>query len=869
MIWLERRGVLTRQYLQLLALPVALCAATALYAQNAAGPAASVLAPPLVVTPVDESRLVRLTGNTRPEANARNDRGRVPDSQVFEHLQLLLGRPPDRERALQDLIGRLQARGSPDYHRWWTAAMLAQRFGPAQSDVDSVSHWLRGHGFTVNTVYGAAPAIDFTGTAGQIRETFRCEVHAIDVGGTRHIANMSDPQIPAALAPVVRGVVSLNDFMPRPLLRPRAQYSTSGGQRLVAPADLAAIYSLAPVFAAGNTGQNQTVVVLEDTDVYSSSDWSAFRSTFNLTAYSGASFSQVHPAPQKGPSNCTDPGVVGGGRDGEATLDAEWASAAAPSAAIEVAVCADTSTTFGGLIALQNLLNSGSPPAIISISYGECEAADGATANAAFDSTYATAAAEGVSIFVGAGDSGAAGCDENLTDAAHGIGVNALASTPYNVAVGGTDFGDTYAGSGTSYWTSTNTANFGSALSYVPEIPWNDSCAGALLANFVGFGPSYGSGGFCNSSVATPYLITVAGSGGPSRCATGTAAQSSVVGGSCAGYAKPSWQSGPGVPADGVRDLPDVSMFAGNGLWGHYYVYCWSDTAAGGKACTGPPSGWSGAGGTSFAAPILAGIQALVNANTNSRQGNPNYVYYALAGSQHRAGLNCNATAGNAASAQCVFYDLTLGDIDVDCQGSIDCYLPSGSYGVLSTSDGSDATAYTAATGWDFASGNGSVNAKNLIGTWNSADVSIAGSGAINAAGQSAYTLDLTNGGPQIASAVTVTATLPAGAALVTGPSSATCSQSGQALTCTAGTLAVQGTAMLLVVIQPGSAVGDNVNFNVSESNAGINGVNNVYAATLGVPTSGQVTDVPLAPWSGFALAAALLGLVNLRARAT
>jgi uncharacterized repeat protein (TIGR01451 family) len=823
----------------------------------------------VITVPINEAQRIRLSGNTRPEANRQNDRGRLPDTRVLEHLQLLLGRPPEREAALQDYIARIHAPRSSDYHHWLTPAELAQRFGPAQADIDAVTQWLRARGFTVNVIYGASPQIDFSGTAGQVRAAFGCEIHALSVRGVAHIANMSDPQIPAALAPVVRGIVSLHDFAPRPLLRPRAQYSTSGGQHLLAPADLSVIYNFNPVFAAGNTGQNQTIVVLEDTDVFSASDWSTFRSTFNLTAFSGGSFSQVHPAPPSGHSNCADPGVVGGGRDAEATLDAEWASAAAPSAAIEVAACADT-TTFGVLIALQNLLNSTSPPAIVSLSYLECEAANGAAANAAFNSVYATAAAEGVSVFVASGDEGAAGCDPNVSDATHGIGVNALASTPNDVAVGGTDFGDTYAGSAATYWSSSNTASFGSALSYVPEIPWNNSCAGSLLANFLGYGVSYGSGGLCNSSLATVYLTTSAGSGGPSRCATGSAAQSGVVGGSCAGYAKPSWQSGPGVPADGLRDLPDVALFAGNGLWDHYYVYCWSDTAAGGKACTGAPSTWSGAGGTSFAAPVLAGIQALVNASLGGRQGNPNYVYYALAASQRGAGLNCNATAGNATAAQCVFYDVTQGDIDVDCRGANSCYLPSGTYGVLSTSSGTDAAAYAAAVGWDSASGNGSINAKNLIGAWKSADVSITGSSSINGAGQTSLTLNVGNSGPQPAAAVTVTATLPSGAALVTGSSSASCAQSGQTLSCSVGSLGVNGTATLVVVIQPGGAGNAGVSFNVSESNGDLDLANNLYAATLGGPAgNGSVTDGPLPPWSGFALAAALFGLIALRTRAT
>ncbi len=175
-----------------------------------------------------------------------------------------------------------------------------------------------------------------------------------------------------------------------------------------------------------------------------------------------------------------------------------------------------------------------------------------------------------------------------------------------------------------------------------------------------------------------------------------------------------------GIPADGVRDLPDVSMFASNGLWGHYYVFCWSDTREGGTACTGAPSGWSGAGGTSFASPILAGIQALVNQKQGARQGNPNPVYYKLAATEYGASgsTSCNSTNGNTVGSTCIFYDVTKGDMDVNCTGTHNCYLPSGTNGVLSTSDSSYLKAYGTTTGWDFATGIGSVNAANLVNNW-------------------------------------------------------------------------------------------------------------------------------------------------------
>ncbi len=470
------------------------------------------------------------------------------------------------------------------------------------------------------------------------------------------------------------------------------------------PADLATIYDLNPAFAAGYTGQGQTIAVLEDTDLYNTADWNTFRRVFGLSSYTSGSLKTTNPAPPSGSSNCSDPGS--NSDDVEAALDTEWSSAAAPNATIELATCADTVTTFGVLLAQQNLINARVPPQIISDSYGFCEAVTGVALNAHYNSAAQQAVAEGVSLFVAAGDEGAASCDAGTNAATHGIGVASAASTPYNVAVGGTDFGDTYQGTTSTYWGSTNSSTYGSALSYIPEIPWNDSCAGSILAVFAHFSVGYGSAGYCGSSMAQLYgnLTVAAGSGGPSGCATGVPAENLVVGGSCRGYPKPAWQTGvPGIPSDGVRDLPDVSLFAANGLWGHYYVICFSDLFNGGSPCVGPPAYWSGEGGTSFASPIMAGIQALVNQKMGGAQGNPNPVYYKLA-------------ASSVASS--VFHGITTGDIVVNCSGELNCFgagfvgrgraTPATEFdgdGGLSTSSGTYSPAFAAASGWSFATG--------------------------------------------------------------------------------------------------------------------------------------------------------------------
>jgi len=671
---------------------------------------AQTAAPTAVITQaIDENRLVTLVGNTRPEANSQNDLGPVA-SDLHLDMYLQLKRSPEQDQAAKQFVESLTDKSSPNFHKWITAAEYGRRFGVASEDIATVSRWLESHGFTVNNVPSHNMVIDFSGNAGQVREALHTEIHTLEVAGERHFANMSDPRIPAALLPAVTGVVSLNDFKPHPMIVPKGQYTVSSYEVPLVPGDLATIYNLNPAFSAGFTGQGQTIVVVENTDLYNApGDWKTFRSTFGLAQYSSASLTEVHPAPGADGTFCSDPGI--NGDDVEAAIDVEWASAAAPNAAIVMASCADT-TTFGGFIALQNLLTNGGPlPSVVSISYGESETESGAAFNNYINTLYQTAAAAGVSVFVASGDAAAAASDRGGLAAIYGIGVSGWASTVYNVAVGGTDFDDMAANTISTYWNSTNGVYYDSAKSYVPEIPWNDSCGSAVTANFYGFGTAYGTAGFCN---AFPFFAdTIGGSGGPSGCATGARTVDFAVSGTCAGYGKPSWQSIPGNPSDGVRDLPDVALFASNGFWGHYYVFCYSD----GGSCTGAPSTWAGAGGTSFASPIMAGIQALINqALGSSNVGNPNPVYYQVGQNEYSTsagGTACNSTTGPAST--CSFNDITTGDIVLPCAGAFNCYLDGEALGVLSTSNTSYAPAYAAAPGWDFATGIGSVNAFNLL----------------------------------------------------------------------------------------------------------------------------------------------------------
>jgi subtilase family serine protease len=690
---------------------------TAFAAPQAGSPAIA----PRIVTTVDETKMVTLPHSTHRLAIPQSDQGAADDSMPMEHMLLQLRRSPEQEAALKQTIDELQDPHSGKYHQWLTADEMGTRFGPAQQDIETVSQWLSLHGFQVNTVHKNGLTIDVSGTAGQVREAFHTEIHNYLVNGQQHIANASDVQIPAALAPVVSGFVALHNFMPKPALKKPGRNFTFpctgcpgdfNGQVQYdeAPADLAAIYNVGPLYKAKKpiTGKGQTVVVLERTDI-NPADVATFRKAFGLSSYAGT-FTQIHPG-----VGCTDPET--NGDEDEAALDAEWAGAVAADAAVELASCADTATTFGAFTAAQNLLDLKHPPSIMSLSYGVCETSNGpGTAlegNAFVNNLWQQAAAEGVSVFVSTGDNGPASCDDpnSALAATTGIAANALASTPYNVATGGTDFLDAAQGTINTYWSATNDPVGRSAKSYIPESPWNDSCANSVLITYE---KAKSAAEFCNSTAGEGLLDIVAASGAPSFV-----------------YAKPSWQTGIiGIPSDGHRDLPDVSLFASNGFWGHSILYCMSDTDQGGFACdyTKPINNFfNSAGGTSFTAPQFASIQALINQKAGAPQGNPNPILYDLARLEYGSAADpntsqlkaCNSNLGNGVASTCIFNDVTTGNITVPCYGTNDCYGSTlNDYGILSKSDDKLRQAYPAKTGWDFATGLGSINITNLVNAW-------------------------------------------------------------------------------------------------------------------------------------------------------
>jgi subtilase family serine protease len=683
----------------------------------------------LIRDSINDANRITLAGNTHPDAIPANDRGILRDETPMNGLQLVLHRSPEAEVAFEQYISELHNPKSAFFHKWLTNKQIGDRFGASDEDIDTVKEWLSSKGLHVSNVSPDRMTIEFSGDAGHVRNAFQAPLHNLMVDGKAHISNMNDPTMPRALASVVSGVAKLNDFMPhglnirRPDVQPKTPQGSAGyPYNFIGAADLATIYNFNPLFTAGITGKGQTVVVIEDTPQYSAGDFLVFRKNMGLSrTYPYGTLIQVSPT---GKADTCTPTVANDGEnngdDAEAAIDADWATSAAPNATIMNASCLDT-TQFGGFLALANLLTETNPPTVVSISYGESETELGAAENLYINNLYQSAVTEGVTVFVSSGDEGADSTDANSRNATHGISVSGFTSTPYNVSVGGTDFAAYPFGEYNTYFSTTDLANFRTALSYVPEIPWDDSCAGGILA--YGFGlPTYGTDSVCNVyGKADGLLTTAAGSGGPSGCATGAATTGGVVSGTCAGYTKPAWQSLVGVPADGVRDIPDVSLMASNGFWGVYYAACISDPQFGFGACGANPADWAGYGGTSVSSPIWAGIQALVNQSTGESWGNSNYILYGLANAEYGASGNssCNSSLGNGVGPTCMFYDVTQGDNVINCTGTNDCYNGGGKYGILSTSDTSPPDpAYTANIGWDFPTGIGTANATNLVNGW-------------------------------------------------------------------------------------------------------------------------------------------------------
>jgi pseudomonalisin len=566
---------------------------------------------------IDDEQRVTLRGNVHPLAVAQYDAGTVAPSFPMEHMLLTLLPDAAQQDALNQLLEAQHNPESPYYHQWLTPEQYGERFGVSDADTAQIVGWLQDHGMEVEEVTAGRRSIVFSGGAAQVESAFHTRIHAYKVGNEVRHANANDPEIPAALIQVVGGVVSLHDFHSEPMhasARKASPAFSSGGSYYLAPADFATIYDLAPLYQESINGNGQSVAIVARSNI-KIADVRQFRTFFGLPANDP----QVIV-------NGADPGIWNSNEETEADLDVEWSGAVARNATIKFVVSKSTNSSDGVDLSAQYIVNHNLAP-VMSTSFGLCEASLGTSGNSFLNSLWQQAAAQGITVFVSSGDNGAAGCDSaSASTARRGRGVNGLCSTPYSVCVGGTELNDT--SNPSLYWSSFNaTGTQASALSYIPEAAWNESGAGAGL---------WSSGGGASSV-----------------------------------YAKPSWQAGTGVPADGRRDVPDVSLSAA----GHdgYLIY--------------QEGGLYVVGGTSAASPSLAGVMALVVQHAAARQGNANTVFYSLASKQQAGGAS-------------VFHDITQGNNSVP-----------------------GLTGFNATVGYDQATGLGSVDASVLVNHWSDASV--------------------------------------------------------------------------------------------------------------------------------------------------
>ena len=577
-----------------------------------------------ITTRIDNSRTVALPGHIHPEVRGRYDQGAVEATFQLPSITIHIKPSPGQQQSLGRLLSDQQNPGSPQYHNWLTPEQYADQFGASSNDLGNIAAWLQSQGFAVQLTARSRTWITFSGTAQQVRNGLHAEVHRYNVNGEIHYANATNPALPAAFAGMVSSIRGLNDFRLQPRnLRKVSPQATSGGAHQVVPDDLATIYDVAPLYSASPAinGTGQSLVIVGQTQI-NLSDITAFRSKFNLPAIN---LTQVLVPKQ------TNPGVqVQSGDLAESDLDIEWSGAVARNATIIFVYSPDIFTSFFYAV------DADLAP-VISMSYGACEYYD-LVDLPTYQNAARQANAEGITWIAAAGDLGAADCeDRGAAIAQDGLAVDVPGTIPEVTSVGGTEFNE----QGGTYWSSTNTANDASALSYIPEMVWNDTIVNREIS---------------------------AGGGGASQV-----------------FLKPVWQTGAGVPNDGVRDVPDVAFNASNS---HDTTYAYTD---------GSPAYF---GGTSIGAPVMSGIVTLLN------------QYLVSTGIQSQPGVaNINPTIyrlAQSSSSALVFHDVKTGNNAVACVvGSPNC--ASGTLG------------YSAVANYDLASGWGSLDVYNFVHQWSNA----------------------------------------------------------------------------------------------------------------------------------------------------
>jgi subtilase family serine protease len=600
------------------------------------------VAKPLVKRAIDTTEVATLAQHHPRWASAANASTAIASNQSFEQITIVLARPEAQEKAFEAFLVSQQTPGSPNYHHWLTPAEVGERFGPAASDVEAVKSWLESQGLHVNSVAPSRTMINFGGTATDLGRAFGTEMRRYTIKGETRYSISSDPTVPAALAGAIQAVHGLSEIHEQPQYAISTQDITkplysSGSYHYQTPADFNTIYDVPSAY----TGSGITIGIVGRARV-STTDLANFR------ASTGTTFANPTVVI---PTGATDPGApctstsCSSGDQGEATLDVIRAGGTAPGATL--LLVAATQASGGISVAGQYLVNTTPVPAqVMSISFGLCETQVTQSSVTFWDNLFKTAAAEGISTFVSSGDSAAAGCDDAFSappTTAIANSPNYICSSSYATCVGGTQFADTTSPS--TYWSTNNdSTTLKSAQGYIPEGAWNESTTSSVA----------GTGGGVSTYITTP-----------------------------------SWQAGTGVPsARAGRYTPDVSF---SSSLHDGYLAC---LAQSGYSCS------TVFGGTSAAAPSMAGIAALLDQKLGSAQGNLNPTLYSMA-----AGTNASS----------VFHDVTVTSSGVSSCTTTPSLCNNSIY---STSAGAVQAGFQVTTGYDQATGLGSLDVTNFLNNY-------------------------------------------------------------------------------------------------------------------------------------------------------
>ena len=619
-----------------------------------------------IVDDVELGAIVSIQGSDHPHATAKNDMGRVSADTRLNGITVYFKPSATAQAELDALVKAQQTPGSANYHKWLTPEEYASRFGLSDRDLAKIQNWLEQQGFSVDRIGRSRTSLTFSGTVRQAESAFHTELHQYTVGGVTHFANSTQVSIPAAFSGVVQAVRNLDDFRPKPFVRirreqataPKPAYTSSqSGSHYLQPGDVAVIYDVNAAYSAGYTGTGQSIAVVGQSAV-DVADIENFQSAAGLAVKDPT----LVLVPNSGSATHSS------GDEAESDLDLEYTGGIAKGATIYF-VYVGNNTNYSVWDSIQYAVDTRIAP-IISVSYGACEPDMSSSDFATLDAIMKQGASQGQSIVAASGDDGSTACYADVTSSTatitaqeKALAVSYPASSAYVTAVGGTEFSSAdVSSSNTTYWNSASGSDVvTSAKSYIPEQVWNDDSESTA------------------SQYGAQYALS-AGGGGTSIYA-----------------ARPSWQSGvTGISSGSYRLVPDISLASSPSYPG--YLYCSSDSNATGitGSCS---SGFRDsnnqyltlAGGTSFAAPIFAGMLALINQKENSTgQGLINSTLYTMA-----------ANSGTYASA---FHDITSGS-NACTAGSTYC-------------SSAGAASYSATTGYDQATGLGSIDFNNLLSSW-------------------------------------------------------------------------------------------------------------------------------------------------------